>query len=42
MLRRSLSYAKIKKIIWKTNEMRTKIFEKNSQLDSLLPPTEGK
>ena len=25
MLRCSLSYAKIKKIIWKTNEMRTKI-----------------
>ncbi len=24
----SLSYAKIKKIIWKTNEMRTKISEK--------------
>ena len=24
----SLSYAKIKKKIWKTNEMRTKIFER--------------
>ena len=38
----SLSYAKIKKKFGKQMKCVLKYLKENSQLDSLLPPTEGK
>ena len=38
----SLSYAKIKKKFGKQMKYGLKYLKENSQLDSLLPPTEGK